>query len=366
MEAVVIDEDGIYIMNSFWQNRKVLVTGHTGFKGSWLTLVLHTLGAEVVGYALDPYSDRDNFSLCRLSDKAADIRGDVRDIDKLSSTFKEHKPEIVFHLAAQPLVKRSYGYPKETYETNVMGTLNVLECIKQADYRQTAVIVTSDKCYENMEQVWGYRESDRLGGYDPYSSSKACVEILVSSYRNSFFNINEVEKHGKAIGTVRAGNVIGGGDWSENRIVPDCIRALEENQPIKIRNPKALRPWQYVLEPLYGYLALAEKLHERPKEFSGAYNFGPNADSVKTVWEMAEGIVKRWGFGELLDVCDPKAEHESNLLTLDISKALFELGWKPKMSMEEALDATVEWYKRYKDGDAFRLCISQIANYEKQ
>ncbi|WP_432665327.1 CDP-glucose 4,6-dehydratase [Wukongibacter baidiensis] len=347
----------------FWKKKKVLITGHTGFKGSWLSIWLLELGAEVIGYALPPYTSKDNFVLSNLGSKIVDIRGDIRDYIKLKGVFDECNPEIVFHLAAQPLVRESYKNPLETYQVNVMGTVNTLECIRTSKSAQIGVMITSDKCYENKEQVWGYRENDELGGYDPYSSSKGCSELVIKSWRNSFMNPSNYAVHGKSIASVRAGNVIGGGDWSKDRIVPDCIRASEENRDIKLRNPNAIRPWQHVLEPLCGYLLLAEKLQSFPKALCGAWNFGPTFDSVITVKELAERIVRSYGKGEVLSESKGNTFHETNLLTLDISKATRMLGWYPKLDIEQTIDLTVDWYKNYKKADLYDLCKKQINNY---
>lgn len=248
------------IFDSFYRGKRVLVTGHTGFKGSWLAVWLHEIGAEVIGVGLDPATERDNFELTGIGGKiAADIRADIRDGERLKHIFKEYKPEIVFHLAAQPLVRLSYQCPVETYQTNVMGTINVLEAIRATGSVKIGVMITTDKCYENREQIWGYRENEAMGGYDPYSSSKGAAEIAIASWRRSFFNPDKYSEHGKAVASVRAGNVIGGGDWALDRIIPDCIRALEAGLPIDIRSPRSIRPWQHVLEPLSGYMLLAKK-----------------------------------------------------------------------------------------------------------
>lgn len=347
----------------FWKNKKVLVTGHTGFKGSWLSIWLLKLGANVIGYGLDPYSDRDNFALCNLEDKIIDIRGDIRNETQLSEVFTKYKPEIVFHLAAQPLVRESYKKPKETYEINIMGTFNILECIRNCTSTKIGIFITTDKCYKNKEQVWGYKENDPFGGYDPYSSSKACSEIVIDSYRSSFINPEDYITHGKAIASVRSGNVIGGGDWANDRIIPDSISSLEKDEPILIRNAKAVRPWQHVLEPLSGYLLLAEQLYKEPKKFAAGWNFGPNLDSIITVWQVAKLLTTYYGKGILKTQCDTAYYHESQLLTLDISKARFYLDWYPKMNIEQAIAMTVEWYKSYTDTNCFELCIKQIEQY---
>lgn len=349
--------------NNIYKGKTVLVTGHTGFKGSWLSIWLIELGAKVIGYSLDPMSSKDNFVLSGLKDKLIDIRGDIRDVAKLQAICNLYKPEYVFHLAAQPLVTESYAQPVYTYEVNVMGTINVLECVRNTESIKVGLFITTDKCYENKEQVWGYKETDSLGGYDPYSSSKGACEIAIHSWRQSFINPNEYSMHGKVIASVRAGNVIGGGDWASNRIIPDCIRALESNKPIQIRSPYAVRPWQHVLEPLSGYLMLAQYLVENPIKYSGAWNFGPNLDSVVTVWQVGSELVKQYGYGELKDVSQKESLHEAKLLNLDISKAKFQLGWTPRLRIEEAIEYTVEWYKRYKQEDVYSLCVNQISRF---
>ena len=269
----------------FYQGKRVLVTGHTGFKGSWLSIWLHEMGAEVVGVALDPYSDKDNYVLSGIGRKIkADLRADIRNGEQLKRIFQEYQPEIVFHLAAQPLVRLSYEIPVETYATNVMGTINVMEAIRQTDSVRVGIMITTDKCYENKEQLWGYREDEPMGGYDPYSSSKGAAEIAIASWRRSFFNPKDYgQKHHVSLASVRAGNVIGGGDWALDRIIPDCVRALEADKPIEIRSPKAIRPWQHVLEPLGGYLLLAEKMWQEPTAYCEGWNFGPRQESL--LWQ---------------------------------------------------------------------------------
>lgn len=356
---------------SFWNGKKVLITGHTGFKGSWLSIMLCMLGADVIGYALKPRTPNDNFEVCKLGEKITDIRGDIRDKDALERVFADFKPKILFHLAAQPLVLASYADITETYETNVMGTLNVLECIRGCNETKSAVIITSDKCYENLGQLQGYAETDRLGGYDPYSSSKACAEILVSSYRNSFLNVDTHESHGKAIATARAGNVIGGGDWSPDRIIPDCVRACISGKSIEIRSPKAIRPWQHVIEPLYGYIVLAEKLHANAKEYSGAWNFGPDMSGIISVWELAQVFTNKLGCGNPVDAYSTAAPHEAACLTLDITKAVNRLGWKPVIPIEQAVEMTAAWYKQFvtsndlaeRRSKLYKLCTEQIEYY---
>lgn len=358
-----MEHSRVDLFNNFYKDKRVLITGHTGFKGSWLSIWLNELGANVVGYGLDPYTEDDNFIVSRLKDKIIDTRGDIRDCEKLQEVFTKYKPEILFHLAAQPLVRRSYEIPKETYEVNVMGTLNVLECIRNTDSVKVGVMITTDKCYENKEQIYPYRETDPMGGYDPYSSSKGCAEILIASYRNSFLSPKDYEKHGTSIASARAGNVIGGGDWSKDRIVPDCIRNLIENKDIEIRNPNAVRPWQHVLEPLSGYLNLASKMYNDGLNFCSGWNFGPNIDSIVPVKTVAEIIINKWGKGKWVDLSNHSAVHEANLLCLDCTKARVKLGWEPKLNIDGAVEYTVDWYKNYKNSNVYNLCRKQILEY---
>ena len=354
------------MFGNVFKNKTVLVTGHTGFKGSWLCIWLKELGADIVGYALEPYTERDNFVVSGLEDRITHITGDVRDFQKLSKVFEEYQPEFVFHLAAQPIVRESYINPKETYDINIGGTVNVLECCRLTDSARVIINVTSDKCYENKEWIWGYRENDPMGGYDPYSSSKGCSELITAAYRNSFFNPNDFEKHGKSLSSVRAGNVIGGGDWQKDRIIPDCIRALENDKPIEIRNPRATRPWQHVLEPLSGYLLLASKVYKEPQKFCGAWNYGSNQDSIITVGEIADMIVAKWGGGSWIDKSDKSEPHEANLLGLDISKARSYLKWSPAWDTAKTIEKTVEWYREYSRVNPYQICKSQIKAYENE
>ena len=352
----------IDIFNNFYKGKRVLVTGHTGFKGSWLSIWLHELGAEVVGVALDPFTERDNYVLSGIGNKIkADIRADIRDGEKMKEIFAEYQPEIVFHLAAQPLVRLSYDIPVETYETNVMGTINIMEAIRATDSVKVGVMITTDKCYENKEQIWGYRENEPMGGYDPYSSSKGAAEIAISSWRRSFFNSEDYgKKHHVSLASVRAGNVIGGGDWALDRIIPDCIKAIEADEPIAIRNKKAVRPWQHVLEPLSGYMLLASKMWDEPTKYCEGWNFGPRAESISTVWGVASKLIANYGKGELKDMSDPNAVHEANLLMLDISKAKFKLGWEPRMNIDQCATLIADWYKRYETEDVYNLCVEEI------
>lgn len=351
--------------NAFYKDKKVLVTGHTGFKGSWLSIWLHELGAEVIGVALDPYSEKDNFVLSGIGSKMkADIRADIRDGKRMKEIFEEYQPEIVFHLAAQPLVRLSYDIPVETYEVNVMGTIHVMEAIRATKSVKVGVMITTDKCYDNNEQMEGYVETDPFGGFDPYSSSKGACEVAIQSWRRSFFNPNDYgKKHTVSLASVRAGNVIGGGDWALDRIIPDCIRALEAGKVINIRSPKAVRPWEHVLEPLSGYMLLAQKMWVDPTSYCEGWNFGPEAESVSTVWDVATALIKNYGSGELKDSSDPNAVHESKLLILDINKAKTRLGWKPCMNMQQCVALVADWYKRYKKEDVYNLCVEEIEKF---
>lgn len=355
----------IDIFNGFFKGKKVLITGHTGFKGSWLSIWLNELGAEVIGVAKDPYSEKDNYVLSGIGRMIkADIRADIRDGEKLIEIFRHYQPEIVFHLAAQPLVRLSYEIPVATYETNVMGSINIMEAIRATNRVKVAVMITTDKCYENKEQIWGYRENEPMGGYDPYSSSKGSAEIAIQSWRRSFFNPADYgTKHHVSIASVRAGNVIGGGDWALDRIIPDCIRALEAGKDIDIRSPKAIRPWQHVLEPLSGYMTLAMKMWNEPTEYCEGWNFGPTTESIRTVWEVASKVVENYGSGKLNDVSDSNALHEAKLLMLDINKAKFHLGWEPRTNIDECLYLVVDWYKRYSKENVYDLCVKQINNF---
>ncbi len=354
------------IYNKFYRGKRVLITGHTGFKGSWLSIWLHELGAEVIGVALAPQTEKDNFELSGIGSKIkADLRADIRDSVAVQRIFDEYQPEIVFHLAAQPLVRLSYEEPVDTWQTNVMGTINVMEAFRHCASTKVAVMITTDKCYENREQNHAYTEEEPMGGYDPYSSSKGACEIAISSWRRSFINPAEYAKHGKAIASVRAGNVIGGGDWAKDRIIPDCIRAIEAGIPIAIRNRKAVRPWQHVLEPLSGYLLLTQRMWAEPTKFCEGWNFGPQMDAVVPVWDVATMLTEAYGKGELLDQTDPNAVHEANLLMLDITKAQTRLGWQPKLSTKEAIELTAKWYNHYQNEDVYRLCVEMIEKYCK-
>ena len=342
------------------RGKRVLVTGDTGFKGSWLCLWLHQLGAQVCGYALPPENDDDHFNLLGLDSLIEHVTGDIRDIAAVKLTFDRFQPEIAFHLAAQPLVRFSYAEPKLTFDTNVAGSVNILEAVRECDSLKAMVYVTSDKCYRNKEWIWGYRENDELGGHDPYSASKAAAELVFSSYQDSFFQT----RPGFGAATVRAGNVIGGGDWAADRIVPDAIRALRNGKEIFLRNPNSTRPWQHVLEPLSGYLLVAAKLLEEPKRFSGAWNFGPNAQSIRTVQDLAEMIIADWGSGSVEIAPQHNAPHEANLLHLNCDKAHQFLRWQPKWEMARAVGETVAWYRGIHQGqNALEISSKQISDY---
>ena len=346
------------------QGKRVLVTGHTGFKGSWLTMLLHHIGAEVAGFALDPYSDRDGYVVSGVGDHIIDVRGDLRDFEALNRVFDDFQPEIVFHLGAQALVGDSYGSPKETYDINVGGTTNVLECARLSASVRVIIVVTSDKCYENLEWAWPYRENDALGGHDPYSTSKAAAELVTQGYRRSFFCTGVGAATHKAIATVRAGNVVGGGDWRAQRLIPDCIRALERHDPIEVRHPRSIRPWQHVLEPLNGYLTLASLMYGGTGDYCGVWNFGPDAESMRSVGEVASLVVGSWGEGSWIDTGGGEF-HEASMLRLDATKARVYLGWRPIWGLEETISKTVEWY-RTETGDTKKLLMKQIVDHRQR
>ena len=335
------------LFSGIYKDKKVFVTGHTGFKGSWLVFWLEQLGADVLGYSLEPNTNPNHFSLLNLNCKS--VIGDIRDFEKLSKVISDFKPDIVFHLAAQPLVRRSYNEPIYTLEVNIIGTAKLLEACKKVDSIKAIVNITSDKCYENKEWVWGYREIDPMGGYDPYSASKGCAEIVTSSYRNSYFNLNKYKiEHNVLLASCRAGNVIGGGDWSEDRLIPDIMRAASKNESVLIRNPQAIRPWQHVLESLSGYLMLGQKLLEGKKEFAEGWNFGPNNEEIFTVYELIEKMKNVWDKINYRFLDDKSLKlHESKLLKLDCSKAFNILKWKPVWDIDTAIEKTVNWYKAF-------------------
>ena len=350
----------------FWKGKKVFLTGHTGFKGSWLTLWLHSLGAEVTGYALEPPTSPSLFELCKLDTTIRSVISDVRDRKTLAESMRAAQPDIVIHMAAQPLVRDSYKIPVETYEINVMGTVNLFEAVRSCASVKAVINVTTDKCYENKEWVWGYRENEPLGGYDPYSNSKACSELVTSAYRNSYFNPKEYAAHGVAVASARAGNVIGGGDWALDRIIPDCVRAILGQNKIMIRNPHAIRPWQHVLEPLNGYLVLARKLYEHGPQYAGAWNFGPDERDAQPVEWLVRRMCEKWGRDASYTVDRGKHPHEANYLKLDCSKAKAELGWTPCWGLDKAIDSIVEWTKAYQQGrDVSIVCLEQINKYSQ-
>ncbi|MDR3734411.1 MAG: CDP-glucose 4,6-dehydratase [Acidobacteriaceae bacterium] len=351
--------------HAIWRGRRVFLTGHTGFKGGWLALWLTQLGAEVRGYALDPCTTPSLFEVAKIGSVIDDVRGDIRDAAKLTAAMTEFKPDVVFHLAAQPLVRYSYEDPIGTYETNVIGTARVLEAVRQTPTVRAVVSVTTDKCYENKEWIWGYRETDPLGGYDPYSSSKACAEIVSAAYRQSFFPVAKLAEHKVALATGRAGNVIGGGDWSTDRLIPDLVRGFLAKEPVLIRRPHAIRPWQHVLEPLYGYIRLAEQLYTHDPKFATAYNFGPSEDDAQPVEWIAEKMTNIWGDGAKWVLDPDPGVHEAGYLKLDASKARTDLGWKPRLNLETALEWLITWYRAADRGELMQeLTLQQIAAYE--
>lgn len=335
------------IFKETYCDKKVFITGHTGFKGAWLLKVLSILGAEIKGYALEPKTPDDLYNLVNGEMLCTSVIADLRDKEKLNKEINDFQPDFIFHLAAQPLVRLSYDIPADTFEVNSLGTAYLLDAVKMLKKKCCIILITTDKVYHNYEWVYPYRESDRLGGYDPYSASKACAELIIDSYRGSFFNINSYTKHQKAIAVARAGNVIGGGDWSKDRLVPDIIRAVAMNKDVKIRNPRSLRPWQHVLEPIVGYLLLGSRLLSNPIAFSQAYNFGPNVEDTLQVEELVKCVIEKWQGGSYSIQVDLNQPHEANLLKLDISKAIAELGWKPKLNAHAAISQTVDWYKEY-------------------
>jgi CDP-glucose 4,6-dehydratase len=348
-------------LENFYRNKKIFLTGHTGFKGSWLLCWLNTLGAIVKGYALAPEKDSSLFTSIQNNLSFQNCIADVREKEKLERELLLFEPDIIFHLAAQPLVRRSYEIPSQTFEVNVVGTCNVLEAVNKLQKKCTVIVITTDKVYDNKEKHYHYKEEDSLGGYDPYSASKAACEVAINSFRNSFFNKDKYHAHQKTIVSVRAGNVIGGGDYSNDRIVPDIISALKANKTIEVRNPNAVRPWQHVLEPLQGYLALAKLAYENNNAVSTAYNFGPlNSDHI-AVKELVDLAIKYWGSGEWIDTSDTNNVHEANLLMLDITKAQKELNWQPKLNSKKAIEFTIDWYKA---ANSFDITLQQINNYQ--
>lgn len=349
----------------FWRGKRVFVTGHTGFKGSWLSLWLQQLGAEVIGYALTPPTSPSLFEVARVGNGMMSIEGDVRDLVSLQDAIAAHKPEIVFHMAAQPLVRYSYQHPVETYATNVMGTVHLLEAIRQTGSTRVVVNITSDKCYENREWVWGYRENEAMGGHDPYSNSKGCAELVASAYRDSYFNTATYSEHGVGLASVRAGNVIGGGDWAGDRLIPDIIRAIIAGESVLIRSPNAIRPWQHVLEPLNGYMSLAEQMWDTGTELAEGWNFGPNDSDARPVSWITEQLTQLWGDGASWQLDTKVNPHEATYLKLDCSKAKNRLKWTPKLDLATTLDWIVEWYRGYiRQEDMHQATVAQIQRYE--
>jgi len=348
----------------FWRKKRVFLTGHTGFKGSWLSLWLQSIGAELTGFSLPPPSTPSLFEQARVADGMRSIIGDIRDSLSLREALLASRAEIVIHMAAQPLVRKSYENPSATYSTNVMGVVNLLEAVRAASTVRTVLNITTDKCYQNREWVWGYRENEAMGGYDPYSSSKGCAELVTAAYRASFFNLSDYANHGIAIATARAGNVIGGGDWATDRLIPDIIRSFTSGEQVLIRSPHATRPWQHVLEPLRGYLCLSEKLYTDGSKYSGAWNFGPSDTDAKTVAWVTDHLVDLWGDGASWRIDNRSHPHEAHFLKLDISKARSMLSWEPKLDINQALEWVVEWSKGLLNSlDAKELTFRQIQRY---
>lgn len=349
------------VNTTFWQGKKVFLTGHTGFKGSWLSLWLQSMGAEVKGFALEPPTTPSLFEQAGVAAGMESEIGDIRNLAAITASMTTFNPDILIHMAAQPLVRLSYREPVETYATNVMGTVHVLEAARQCSNLKAIVNVTTDKCYENREWVWGYRENEPMGGHDPYSNSKGCSELVTAAYRNSFFNTLDTA----ALASARAGNVIGGGDWAEDRLIPDILRAFERQQPVIIRNPNAIRPWQHVLEPLGGYLLLAKCLWEHGSAFAQAWNFGPRDEDARPVSWILDRMVKCWGPGATWEHDAAPQPHEANYLKLDISKARADLGWSPTWTLETTLSRIVEWHRGWRNGDdVHQYCLSEIEAYQ--
>lgn len=346
-------------LEKIYKGKKVFLTGHTGFKGAWMLKILSMLGADVKGYALAPENDFDLYNLIKGDEICDSVIADLREREKLIASISSFQPDFIFHLAAQPLVRLSYSIPSETFDVNVIGTANVLDGVRTLEKTCQVVLITTDKVYHNREWVHPYRETDRLGGYDPYSASKACAELVIDSYRNSFFNKAVYNDHGKAIAVARAGNVIGGGDWAKDRLIPDIVKALAKNEKVIIRNPNAVRPWQHVLEPIVGYLLLGSKLVADPIEYSEAYNFGPGLSDALPVHKMVELAIASWGTGEFELLNADKQPHEAGLLKLDISKAVNQLKWKPQYEAIDAIGKSIEWYKYYYNASADIIAFTE-------
>lgn len=350
----------------FFRGKRIFLTGHTGFKGAWLSLWLHSLGARVTGYALPAPTSPSLFELARVGELVESVTGDVREAENLYLALRDASAEIVIHMAAQPLVRLSYLNPVETYATNVMGTVHLLEAVRRVGGVRAVVNVTTDKCYENREWHWGYREDEPMGGYDPYASSKGCSELVTSAYRSSFFNESDYASHGVALASARAGNVIGGGDWAADRLIPDCVAALLRGEPIRIRSPHAVRPWQHVLEPLSGYLTLAQRLFQEGTRYAGGWNFGPSDEDAREVEWIVRTMCSRWEGGAGYEVDPGEHPHEAKYLKLDCSKAKGELGWRPRWNLETAIEKIVEWTQAYQRGDDLReVTLRQIAAYSR-
>ena len=348
------------LRSTFWKSKRVFLTGHTGFKGSWLSLWLQSLGAEVHGLSLKPPTDPALYHVANVGAEMHSVIGDIRDYQTVLTAMSACKPEIIIHMAAQPLVRYSYQAPLETYETNVMGTLHVLEAARQVGTAKAIVNVTTDKAYENKEWVWGYRENEAMGGYDPYSNSKSCSELVTTAYRQSFFQETSI-----ALASARSGNVIGGGDWAADRLVPDILRAFEASRPVVIRNPHSTRPWQHVLEPLSGYMLLAEYLYNEGQHFAEGWNFGPNDDDARPVQWIVERMAEKWGSGATWQLDSGSNPHEAASLKLDISKAKKGLGWQPRWGLSTALEKTAEWHQAWRTkADMRATCLQQIAEYQ--
>jgi CDP-glucose 4,6-dehydratase len=350
-----------------YKNKKIFITGHTGFKGSWLIKILNQFGGIIKGYSLAPENEINLYSEINGDTLCESVIADLRDRDILKEAILDFQPDYVFHLAAQPLVRLSYEIPSETFEVNAIGTANLLNAIKLLEKKCNIVLITTDKVYHNNEWEYPYRENDRLGGYDPYSASKACCELVIDSYRNSFFNINNYSQHKKAIAVARAGNVIGGGDWSNDRLIPDIVKALSANKDIVIRNPKSVRPWQHVIEPLFGYLELGIMLNTNPIRYGQAFNFGPNTSDALSVEEMVKKSIESWGSGRFQPMVDSNSPHEAGILKLDISKAINELNWMPVFNASTAIERTINWYKYYYSGiNASELMKLDIEYYQNK
>lgn len=357
--------EGVEVSATFWRGKKVFMTGHTGFKGSWLSLWLQTMGAQVTGFALQPPTNPSLFEVAKVAQGMTSIIGDIRDAEALAKAMRDAAPDIVIHMAAQPLVRYSYVNPVETYSTNVMGTVHLLEAVRQTPSVRAVINVTSDKCYENREWVWGYRENEPMGGFDPYSNSKGCAELVTSAYRNSYFTPTPINHQpSTALASARAGNVIGGGDWAADRLIPDILRAISENRPVVIRSPHAIRPWQHVLEPLSGYLLLAQRLYEQGATYAEGWNFGPSDEDAKPVQWIVERLTEQWGDGASWQLDGGEHPHEAHYLKLDCSKAKMRLDWQPRWHLAHTLEMIVGWQRAWLDKQDMRsFTLKQIEQY---